>query len=154
MAGDFWLKEKADCPICNTTQLAEHLFWDCPVAQTMWSRLRLVWETITGSDVPDFPSSWLKLLLTGVTMRKKTWGDPVDQRRWRILFGEVVWALWLQKCRWSHEDLKFDLPAVLSLFREAMLLRVGRDRLYARSAAKGGKREAFRQTWGFDAEAR
>ena len=82
VAGDFWLKEKADCPICNTTQLAEHLFWACPVAQKMWSRLRRIWKAITGSEVPDFPKSWPELLLTGVTMRKKTWGDQINRRRW------------------------------------------------------------------------
>lgn len=153
VAGDFWLKEKSDCPVCNTTQLAEHLFWDCPVAQRMWSRLRQIWVTITGSSISIFPTSWPQLLLTGVTTRKKTWGDQVDQRRFRILFGESIWAIWIQKCRWSHDDLKYDYPAILSLFREAMLLRVGRERIYARSASSGGQKETFRQTWGFDADA-
>ncbi len=140
VAGDFWLKEKADCPICHTTQLAEHLFWDCPVAQRMWVRLKHIWITITGSNIPDFPDSWPKLLLTGVTMRRRTWGGEIDQRRWRILFGEVIWAVWIQKCRWSHNEHKFGFAAILRLFKEAMALRVGRDRLYARSTSNREKR--------------
>lgn len=152
VAGDYWLGIKAECPICNVTQLAEHLFWSCPVAQMMWKRLNCIWKTITGTTVPKFPTSWSQLLLTGVTMRRKVWGGATAQRRWRILFGETIWSLWLQKCRWSHEDLQFSRPAVLSLFKEAMLLRVGKDRLCARSTGKKGKKLVFHQTWGFDAD--
>lgn len=50
VAGDHWLNEKADCPICLTTQLAEHLFWVCPVAQLVWKRLH-------NPKTRDLPSS-------------------------------------------------------------------------------------------------
>lgn len=149
VAGDHWLREKANCPVCYDVQLAEHLFWLCPIAQIVWKRLRHIWIAITGSDVPNFPTTWASFLLSGVTMGIKIWGGPNARRRWRILFGEALWAIWLQKCRWSHEDAKFDPPAVLSVFSEALKLRIGRDRLYARSTVKKAKREQFLDLWGF-----
>ena len=119
------------------------------LAQALLVRLKKLRIPIESASPASPKFVIASLLLSGVTMGRKIWEGPNARRRWRILFGEALWTIWLQKCRWSHKDAKFDPPAVLSVFSEALKLRIGRDRLYARSTVKKAKREQFLELWGF-----
>lgn len=144
--GEEWMTS-ANCPICNTLQVAEHLFWICPAARQVWAKLREIWQDITNEDV-DFPTTWAALLLSGVTHSKKSFGTRFDKRRWRILFSEGLWSIWLHRCAWSFDELQtFEEQAIVPRYDAKITLRRMVDRQLALDSHASDVRLTFEETW-------
>ena len=147
--GEEWMDSR-DCPVCNTVQLAQHLFWDCPVAQEIWRTIFAYWEGITGTQIAT-PKSWGALLLMGVARNTEIWRVGIHKRRWRILFGVGLWSLWTHRCAWSFKEIdNFTLPGALAKLRTLTLNRVQMDRRQALDTKTEDAFRTFRETWGYD----
>ncbi|KAF5177688.1 Transposon tx1 uncharacterized protein [Thalictrum thalictroides] len=146
--GESWMVRKL-CPRCNCPQVAEHLFWDCPLAKKVWRQLAIIWEQIPDEKI-DFtlPNTWANLLLSGHKYSLKSFGSRYRQRRWRILFSEVLWTIWTCRCAWSFNETQtfgHDLP---QKFDERIIFRAQIDRQLAASSGKANDFTTYRETWG------
>jgi exonuclease III len=145
-SGEHWM-ERPDCPICHVRQSPEHLFWECPAAKAVWERLEIIWEQITGRPLTQKINSWAALLLSGITHSSGTFKRRYIKRRWRILFSEALWTLWVQRCAWSYgEDDVFEVNSLVAKFHARVDTRREMDRL---AALRGGSkaRQSLEQTW-------
>lgn len=94
--GEPWM-EHHDCPRCQTLQVAEHLFWHCPIAKAVWDVIRRIWRQITDRPL-NLPTTWTDLLVKGVTSTdSRFFSREADRERLQLLFGEALWSLWLYR---------------------------------------------------------
>lgn len=145
--GETWM-ESANCPICDTTQIAEHLFWICPAAKEIWQNFQARWQDITKTTI-DFPTTWAGLLLSGVTHNKRYLGNHIHQRRWCIYFSEALWTIWLHRCACSSEEMPtFDTEGLKQWYDARITTRMEIDRQLALDDASDDERQIFEQIWG------
>lgn len=113
----------------------------------VWQDLRERWLSITNEEV-DFPTTWASLLLSEVTHGRGRFGNRFDERRWRILFSEALWFIWLHRCAWSHGEIPtYDTDAVLAKYDSRITLRIQIDRQLALDNASDDSRQIFESTW-------
>ncbi|PYH31035.1 uncharacterized protein BO87DRAFT_428950 [Aspergillus neoniger CBS 115656] len=74
------------------------LYWKLLLNKAVWDVIRRIWRQITDRPL-NLPTTWTDLLVKGVM-----WTDSrfffreVDRERWRLLFREALWSLWLSRC--------------------------------------------------------
>jgi len=147
--GEIWM-DKRECPICHVTQTVEHLFWDCPVATTVWEKVREIWGLLTSTAFPG-PSSWPDIAFV-MAQAQRTIKDRDEYRRWRILFSEAIWALWTHRCEWSFEETdRFTTSATLEKFAVRIRTRIQICCRINRTNA-GADTETIKKMWGHDPE--
>lgn len=128
--GEPWMPNDGICPCCDTLQTAEHLFWKCPLAQVAWGEVQRLWGLIDASVDLAFPTRWAGLLLTGYTHTKGQFKEIGNRKRWRALFTEMIWSLWVTRCEWSFGEVPdITVSAILRRFRHRIRTRVLGDRL-------------------------
>lgn len=129
--GQHWLQPsgKMNCPECRVPQTAEHLFWDCPIAQAVWREARRVNEEITGSSKLAAPlERWEDVLFNSCWPIKQ----PLENRRWRTLYSEALWAIWIVRNAWSHKEIPtFSKQQCIERFRVKIRARIRVDRQIA-----------------------
>lgn len=101
--GREFMRDEGFCPTCKEVQTAEHLFWRCPIAKKAWARMEWWWKTAKDSLALPRIQSYPELLLCGVRW-DKMYDDAGDRRRWRLLWGETMFAIWVVRCAWSFEE--------------------------------------------------
>jgi hypothetical protein len=99
--------DNTGCALCpNTVETYEHLFLDCPVALNAWDWLDGVWYQCSGHRLHHHP----RQLLLGPKIRSR----PL-RLLWLVLQGELLYAIWTQRCRSLLDDdhPPFAIAAVL-----------------------------------------
>lgn len=100
-----WMPNGGKCPQCNTVQLTKHLFWDCVIAQKVYQNLKVVWKLMARPSEKKklkFPHTWTGMLLYSI--RKKGGSNSTYNERWRLLWGNAMWAIWKERCKWSFQE--------------------------------------------------
>jgi len=120
--GEQWMQEKYHCPRCRVPQTVEHLFWNCPIARSLWRMMADTWFRISERHL-ELPHSWAELLLWGCVGRR-TYKRVIDRKRWRALFGVTFWSLWRSRSSWSHDETIYTYVIVHETFRELLTLKI------------------------------
>ena len=133
--GEPWMRNGGNCPVCACAQTTSHLFWDCPLAQSVWQEVRKVCA-LSGIDLQT-PSTWARLVHS-ICDPRNCYRDPGTKVgpdlaiQWRIISSAAIWALWRTRCEWSFEELdRLSKQAVVNEFDKLLSRRLLGDRYNA-----------------------
>ena len=146
MSGQQWMVGKEVCPMCSVPQLPKHLLWDCPSAKAVWGDMTRLWGDLTKTPRPhirNFESAQIECI-----WKRKL--SHSDKRRWTIFHSEVFWSIWVFRCKWAFDEVKFfDTPGLLAFFRYRIRMRMLMDRQVALGHGYGSiDEEMFSLVWG------
>ena len=133
--GEAWMRNSGNCPVCACTQTTSHLFWDCPLAQSVWREVRRVCA-LPGIHLQT-PPTWARLVYS-ICNPRECYRDPGETPRtdlaiqWRIISSTAIWALWRTRCEWSFDELeRLTKQAAVNEFMSILSQRLLGDRYNA-----------------------
>lgn len=147
-----WLEEADQkCPIDNEPQTIQHIWIECNTAIGVWKTFSTIYTLLTNRTpiVPNNVDDLVALMALG------PYNHKIDNRRWRILYSEAVWAIWKAYLTYSFKETKHSLhpEGVKALYKKALIGRIHVDRALTVSSTYSSKtytKRTFFTLWNQD----
>jgi hypothetical protein len=106
------------CPCGQDLETLEHLFGVCPIARSVWTRVLRAWQSATGRLLPATPRTIFFGSVPPSRLR------PNNKAYWRLLAivqPEILYGIWLQRCRWIFDDDVYSVHAITAIIKTRIL---------------------------------
>jgi hypothetical protein len=110
--------EDVACPCGNELETLEHLFGVCSVARRIWKWFAKAWRAGTGRS---FHASPRNIFFASIPPGKIRPDRKAYWRLFAIVQPEVLYAIWLQRCRFVYDDEPFSPPVIAAIARDRIM---------------------------------
>ena len=105
------------CPCGNDLETLTHLFVDCPVARSSWTWFFNSWRVATGRVTVASTRASFFASVPPAHLRN----DKAYWRLFSIAQPEMLYCIWLQRCRCLFDDQPYSSAIVVALFKARLI---------------------------------
>jgi hypothetical protein len=109
------------CPCGDDLETTEHLFFSCAVSRSVWLWFRRVWSATTWHQLPDNLYAALFCSIPPSRIPKHRKGAATLLA---IAHPELLYAIWLTRCRWVFDEDPFSALYIINTFRSRIKIAI------------------------------